>query len=253
MQISSAHSYQSDTRALLDIIRTHASLVHTVPTHTYRSWNRMLYCVRYEGEGYLLRNAATVEKQMSFKRYILQKFCEKLCSHWSEHYKKSKNGVDMLIIIYITQSDWFIMVRWCKYWILIGRFCVRHVWTFFNALIHLDTVFFIKLSQNISFKNCFFFNCSIFVSNLPPTLTPIAAPSQLPIVIGVRLRHQLVGSTIGARRYRTCSHTRAACAVSRAYERRIRNLADVFDPFAYVVSRFHFHRWFRWVNSYRYI
>ena len=195
-----------------------------------------------------LRNAATVEKQIIFKRYILQKFCEKLCSHWSEHYEKSKNGVAMLIIIYITRSDWFIRSGDVntESW-LVGF--AYGMFGLFLMLLYIWTQFFIKLFQNISFKNRFFFNCGIFASMLPPT----AAPSQLPIVIGVRLRHQLVGSTIGARRYRTCSHTRAVCAVSRAYKRSIRNLADVFDPFAYVVSRFHFHRWFRWVNSYRYI
>ena len=56
-----------------------------------------------------LRNAAAVEKQITFKIYISLNLFEELCSHESEHYKKSKNGVAMLIINYITQSDWFII------------------------------------------------------------------------------------------------------------------------------------------------
>ena len=68
--------------------------------HTRIGVGRSLYCVRYEpivltqrGEGYRLRNAATVEKQITFKRYISPNLFEEPCSHESEHSKKSKNVI----------------------------------------------------------------------------------------------------------------------------------------------------------------
>ena len=85
-----------------------------------------------------------------------------------------------------------------------------------------------KLFRSIFFKNRFFFNCG---TCYPQPLTPIAAPSQLPIVIGVRLRHQLVGSTIGARRYRRRSVRRARVRCART------QYINYFDQ-AYIVYKF---------------
>ena len=68
---------------------------------------------------------STVKQQMTFKRYILQKFSEKMCSDRYKHSKKSKHAIPKIIfflpivltialaqcaifiVILIMQSDWF--------------------------------------------------------------------------------------------------------------------------------------------------
>ena len=93
---------------------------------------------------------ATVKQQTTFKRYILQKFSEKMCSDRYKHSKKSKHAIPKIIYLFFAycvdrstrsvchiyyhscNAIWLVYtVKWSQYGILIGRYIHVARYTFF--------------------------------------------------------------------------------------------------------------------------